>query len=97
MHKETIYLNKQQMEFLKSAISSGLYEDVNEAVQKGLKLLEDEAQFVQNLKKRLSEGCKQAERGELYDGREVFREAFRLAEQKYSNTKELSQSEQVAK
>lgn len=83
MHKETIYLTEQQVEFLKSAISNGLYTDVNEAVQRGLKLLQDEDQEILDVKAGILEGLAQARRGELIDGKKAIHDAFLAAEKKH--------------
>ena len=80
MHREVINLTEQQMEFLQSAISSGLNEDINEAVHRGLKLLQEKDQEILDAKAGILEGLAQARRGELVDGERAIHDAFLAAE-----------------
>lgn len=72
--------------FLKSRVQSGRYQTTSEVVRDALRLLErreterDEA-FL-DLKTKLARGAEQAERGELFDGDEVFEELRVMLEER---------------
>ena len=76
MHNETVHLTEPQLEFLKFAISSGPYKDINEAVQKGLNLLQDNDQEILDARARILKSLEQARRGELIDGKTAVDNAF---------------------
>lgn len=74
----SISLTPDLERFVESRVASGRYRSVSEVVREGLRLLEESEQGRQNaarnLRQEIKVGLEQAERGELYDGEEVFRE-----------------------
>jgi antitoxin ParD1/3/4 len=68
--------------FLQSKVKSGRYQTTSEVVREALRLLErherDRQEALQELKAKLERGAKQAARGELLDGDEVFEELREL-------------------
>ena len=64
--------------FLQRRVKSGRYQTTSEVVREALRLLErherDRQEALQELKAKLERGAKQAARGELLDGDEVFEE-----------------------
>ena len=64
--------------FLQSRVRSGRYQTTSEVVREALRLLErqerDRGEALQELKAKLERGAKQAARGELLEGDEVFEE-----------------------
>ena len=64
--------------FLQGRVATGRYQTTSEVVREALRLLEREeqgrAQALENLKAKLNRGAKEAQRGELCDGDEVFAE-----------------------
>lgn len=72
--------------FLQSRVQSGRYQTTSEVVREALRLLERQEQdrddaFLQ-LKAKLQRGAAQAERGELFDGDEVFDELKEMIEER---------------
>jgi antitoxin ParD1/3/4 len=64
--------------FLQRRVASGRYQTTSEVVREALRLLESEeegrAQALVSLKAKLNRGAAEADRGELFDGDEVFAE-----------------------
>lgn len=68
--------------FLQKRVKSGRYQTTSEVVREALRLLErqeqDREQAFQQLKAKLERGAKQAARGELLDGDDIFKELREL-------------------
>jgi antitoxin ParD1/3/4 len=64
--------------FLQKRVKSGRYQTTSEVVREALRLLERQEQerddALRQLKAKLRKGAAQAERGELLDGDDVFKE-----------------------
>src|ERR1700676_4970776 len=79
-HRKTvnISLTPELGAFLQSRVRSGRYQTTSEVVREALRLLErqerDRGEALQELKAKLERGAKQAARGELLEGDEVFEE-----------------------
>lgn len=58
-------------------VKSGLYHSASEVIREALRLLEDQERArhlkLENLRREISIGVEQADRGELMDGQEVIR------------------------
>ncbi len=74
----TITLTPDLEDFVQSRVDTGRYKSVVEVIRQGLRLLEDMESMidvpVSELRERIAVGVEQADRGELLDGEEVFRE-----------------------
>jgi len=72
--------------FLQSRVKSGRYQTTSEVVREALRLLErherERDDAFQQLKAKLERGAKQAERGELLDGDQVFEELREMIEER---------------
>jgi len=87
-HRTTvnISLTPELGAFLQSRVKSGRYQTTSEVVREALRLLENqererEAGFKQ-LKAKLARGAAQAERGDLFEGEEIFDELKALIEER---------------
>ena len=72
--------------FLRDRVNSGRYQTTSEVVREALRLLErheqEREEAFHQLKAKLEEGARQAERGELIDGDEVFSELREMIEER---------------
>jgi antitoxin ParD1/3/4 len=72
--------------FLQSRVKSGRYQTTSEVVREALRLLErqerERDETFQQVKAKLDRGAAQAERGELFDGDEVFDELRKMLEER---------------
>jgi antitoxin ParD1/3/4 len=72
--------------FLQSCVDSGRYQTISEVVREALRLLQHQEQARQaslsQLKAKLRRGVRQAERGELIDGEQVFDEMGKLIQKR---------------
>lgn len=73
-----VSLTPELERFVTSRVESGRYQSASEVVREGLRLLEDRELSRQttlaDLRREIAVGLEQADRGELFDGEEVFRE-----------------------
>ncbi len=73
-----IALSPDLEDFVTSRVSSGRYGSVTEVIQESLRFLEQHEALLEipaaELRARIAVGVEQADRGELRDGEEVFRE-----------------------
>lgn len=74
----TITLSEDLEDFVSSKVASGTYRSVTEVIQESLRFLEQHESLLETpadqLREQIEIGFEQAERGELLDGEEVFRE-----------------------
>ena len=72
--------------FLRDRVNSGRYQTTSEVVREALRLLErheqEREEAFHQLKAKLEEGARQAERGELIDEDEVFSELREMIEER---------------
>jgi antitoxin ParD1/3/4 len=72
--------------FLQSRVASGRYQTASEVVREALRLLQrqetDREEAIKQLKAKLNRGAAEAERGELFDGDEVFAELKEMIEER---------------
>jgi antitoxin ParD1/3/4 len=73
-----VSLTPELEKFVESRVESGRYLSASEVVREGLRLLEKRESSRQaaldEVRRKIVVGLEQAERGELFDGEEVFRE-----------------------
>src|SRR5258707_8564811 len=87
-HRTTvnISLTPELDAFLQSRVKSGRYQTTSEVVREALRLLErderERDQAFRQLKVKLQRGARQAKRGELLDGDEVFDELRKMIEER---------------
>lgn len=78
-----ISLTRQLQKFIQDRIKSGRYTSASEVVREGLRLMqereEERAAAIQSIRQKIEQGIAAADRGELIDGAEVFRELERRA------------------
>lgn len=74
----SITLSPDLEDFVTAKVSSGRYDSVSEVIQESLRFLEQHEALLgtpaAELRARIAVGLEQADRGELRDGEEVFRE-----------------------
>lgn len=75
-----VSLTPELEKFVEARVASGRYLSASEVVREGLRLLEEREVSRQTaldeVRRKISVGLEQAERGELFDGEEVFREVL---------------------
>ena len=75
-----VSLTPELEKFVESKVASGRYQSASEVVREGLRLLEDRElsrrAALEEVRRQIAVGLDQAERGELFDGEEVFREVL---------------------
>jgi antitoxin ParD1/3/4 len=73
-----VSLTPELHKFVDSKVASGRYQSASEVVREGLRLLEEKEisrrESLEEVRRKIAIGLEQAERGELFDGEEVFRE-----------------------
>src|SRR5271166_5115844 len=80
IHRTTVNISitPELDSFLQKRVKSGRYQTTSEVVREALRLLERQEQerddALRQLKAKLRKGAAQAERGELLDGDDVFKE-----------------------
>ncbi len=75
-----VSLTPELKKFVETRVASGRYLSASEVVREGLRLLEQREVSRQaaldEVRRKISVGLEQAERGEFFDGEEVFREVL---------------------
>lgn len=74
-----VSLTPELQKFVDSRVRSGRYQSASEVVREGLRLLEEREKSrkeapLEEVRRKIAMGLEQADRGELFDGEEVFRE-----------------------
>jgi antitoxin ParD1/3/4 len=67
-------LTPELAEFVKALVGTGRYQSDSEVVRQGLRLLQEHELGFAELKAKIGKGIKQADKGELVDGKAVFKE-----------------------
>jgi antitoxin ParD1/3/4 len=67
-------LTAELAQFVKSLVKAGRYQSDSEVVRQGLRLLQEHELTFNEVKAKIAKGIKQADRGELLDGDDVFNE-----------------------
>jgi antitoxin ParD1/3/4 len=79
--------------FLQSPVKSGRYQTTSEVVREALRLLQhqerEREESLRQLTTKLRRGAAQADRSELLDGEDVFRELRELIEERRSAKKKV--------
>jgi antitoxin ParD1/3/4 len=72
-----VSVTRQQEAFIRSIVKSGRYQSVSEVVRDALRLLQDHDRLrelkLAELRRDIEVGIKQADRGELIEGKQAFR------------------------
>lgn len=75
---------------IQAKVKRGLYNSASEVIREALRLLDEHDRLrqikLQSLKKQIAVGIKQADRGELIDGKEVFKK-FSKRHREYAKRK----------
>lgn len=75
--KMNVSLTPALEKLIQQKVKSGLYNSASEVIREALRLLEEQDRLrrmkLDDLRKDLAVGIEQADRGELTDGKEVFR------------------------
>ena len=69
-----VHLTAEQQEFVKQRLASGGYASASEVIRAGLRALEADERWREDVRKKISDGVAQAKLGQLLDGDEVFKE-----------------------
>jgi antitoxin ParD1/3/4 len=73
-----VSLTPELEKFVTEKVASGLYYSASEVIREGLRLLQEQDALkqmrLQELRREIAIGIKQADRGEFIDGEEVFKE-----------------------
>jgi antitoxin ParD1/3/4 len=76
-----VSLTPQLSKFVKGRVASGRYQTASEVVREALRMMENHerqrAEAYTSLKKRIQDDAAASERGEWFDGEEVFEELRR--------------------
>jgi len=67
-------LTAELAEFVKTLVSTGRYQSDSEVVRQGLRMLQEHEMGLAELKAKIGKGIKQANKGALIEGKEVFEE-----------------------
>jgi len=67
-------LTAELAEFVKALVSTGRYQSDSEVVRQGLRLLQEHELGFAELKGKIAKGIRQADKGELINGQDVFKE-----------------------
>ena len=79
----TITLTEEQEAIVRRLIESGRCASEAEAVGMALKLLEEDARLLDDIRRKVRDGIEQADRGELVDAEEVFTRLKRDHEEQF--------------
>ena len=71
-----VSLTPELEKFVNDKVASGMYYSASEVIREGLRLLQEREMLkkirIEELRKEIAVGIKQAERGQFVDGEEVF-------------------------
>ena len=69
-----VHLTDEQQKFVKQRVASGGYASASEVIRAGLRALEEDERWREDIRRKISDGVAQAKLGQLLDGDEVFKE-----------------------
>lgn len=73
-------LTSELVDFIKTLVGTGRYQSDSEVVRQGLRLLQEHEAGLSDLKAKIAKGIKQADKGELIDGKTVFEKLKKRSE-----------------
>ena len=73
-------LTAELSNFVESLVNAGRYQSSSEVVRQGLRMLQEHEIGLTELKAKIAKGVKQADKGELIDGEEVFQKLKKRSE-----------------
>lgn len=69
-----VHLTDQQRKFVEDRVASGKYASASEVVRAGLRVLEEEERWRDDVREKIARGVAQAQAKNLLDSNEVFKE-----------------------
>ena len=69
-----VHLTEEQQRFVKQRVASGGYASASEVIRAGLRALEEDERWREDVRQKITDGVAQAKLGQLLDGDEVFKE-----------------------
>jgi antitoxin ParD1/3/4 len=77
-----ISLTPELEKFVEEKVESGLYNNANEVIREGLRLLKEHDEIRMNWREQIERGWLQAQAGQVVDGEEVLRKAAERIKQR---------------
>lgn len=67
-----VHLTDKQQKFVQQRVASGSYASASEVIRAGLRALEEDELWREDVRQKIADGVAQAKLGDLRDGNEVF-------------------------